>query len=355
MIKQIRVKNFKSFDDLTIDLNKINVLVGPNGAGKSNFVDLFLFLKGFVKPSSFPPYPFTYWGGYKNLVYMNDDNLNVEVEIKADEYYYRFSINGKEGLKILEEHLKYKDLEIVRKYNEVEIDGKKYNIDLSLSVFHVIQRIGSIILSQFPIPSADMLNFMSNFGNDIVVLRVDTYMAVSPVPIQFNGLLVNGFGLAKLFFTQLPNPIQEFLKELNLSVKIDVSPEGNFIMYLIERMGNREVLLHPSSIPSGVIKMLTILGSIFILKPSVIVIDEVENSLHLNFIERLIDVINYSEPQAIMTTHSPMVIDLVDPKDVIIVDKEGGRSVMKRFKDINDIKKMLKEKGLLLSEYILYS
>lgn len=50
MIKQIRVKNFKSFDDLTIDLNKINVLVGPNGAGKSNFVDLFLFLKGFVKP-----------------------------------------------------------------------------------------------------------------------------------------------------------------------------------------------------------------------------------------------------------------------------------------------------------------
>ena len=55
MIRQIRVKNFKSFDDLTVTLNKVNVLVGPNGSGKSNFVDLFLFLKGFVKPQSFPP------------------------------------------------------------------------------------------------------------------------------------------------------------------------------------------------------------------------------------------------------------------------------------------------------------
>ncbi|MCG2910023.1 MAG: AAA family ATPase [Stygiolobus sp.] len=355
MIRQIRVKNFKSFDDLTVTLNKVNVLVGPNGSGKSNFVDLFLFLKGFVKPQSFPPYPFTYWGGYKNLVYMNDDNLNVEVEIQADEYYYRFSVNGKVGLKVLEEDLKYKDVEIKRKYNEVEVDGKKFNIDLSLSIFHVVQRVGSFILSQFPIPSSEMLDFITKFGNDIVVLRIDPYASLSPVPVYFSGLMVNGFGLPKLLFTQLPKLIQDFLDELNLSIKIDVSPEGNFIMYLIERIGNREVMLHPSSIPSGVIKMLTILGSISILKPYVIVIDEVENSLHLNFIERLIDIFNYSEPQVIMTTHSPMVIDLVDPKDVLIVDKEEGKSVMRRFKDVNSIKNMLKEKGLLLSEYLLYS
>ena len=58
MIQWIRVKNFKSFDDLRIDLHKVNVLVGPNGAGKSNFVDVFLFLREFIRPSSLPPYPF---------------------------------------------------------------------------------------------------------------------------------------------------------------------------------------------------------------------------------------------------------------------------------------------------------
>ncbi|BAB67035.1 AAA family ATPase [Sulfurisphaera tokodaii] len=354
MIQWIRVKNFKSFDDLRIDLHKVNVLVGPNGAGKSNFVDVFLFLREFIRPSSLPPYPFLYWGGYKNLVYMNDESLNVEIEVQGDNYHYRTVINGKDGLRVLEEELEHQGVKISRRYNEVYVDDKKYEIDPSLSIFHTVQRIGPMTLSSFPIPP-QLLDLLTKLGSDFVVLRINPYTALSPVPFNSPyGIRIDGFGLPRLL-NDLPKPIQEFLTELNMAIKVDVSPEGNFVMYILERVGNREVFLHSSAIPSGVVKMIAIMTVIYKLKPSLLVIDEVENSLHLNFLERLTDVFEYSEPQIIVTTHSPMVIDLVKVEDVIMVEKEGGRSIMKRISNVKELKKELSEKGLLLSEYLFYS
>jgi predicted ATPase len=44
-IKSIRIANFKSFRDCTIELNDFNVIIGANASGKSNFVQIFKFLK----------------------------------------------------------------------------------------------------------------------------------------------------------------------------------------------------------------------------------------------------------------------------------------------------------------------
>lgn len=45
MIERIRIRNFKSLQDVEIRLNRLNVLIGANGAGKSNFVAFFRFLR----------------------------------------------------------------------------------------------------------------------------------------------------------------------------------------------------------------------------------------------------------------------------------------------------------------------
>ncbi|MDE0632016.1 MAG: AAA family ATPase [Caldilineaceae bacterium] len=44
-ISKIRIANFKSFADLTVELNDFNLLVGANASGKSNFVQAFQFLR----------------------------------------------------------------------------------------------------------------------------------------------------------------------------------------------------------------------------------------------------------------------------------------------------------------------
>lgn len=45
MIKQITLKNFKTFNEQKIDLGSLNVLIGANASGKSNFLQIFKFLR----------------------------------------------------------------------------------------------------------------------------------------------------------------------------------------------------------------------------------------------------------------------------------------------------------------------
>ncbi|HVC93332.1 MAG TPA: AAA family ATPase, partial [Pirellulales bacterium] len=48
MIKRIRIVNFKSLADVTVDLEPVTVLVGRSGTGKSNFINAVRFLRDFL-------------------------------------------------------------------------------------------------------------------------------------------------------------------------------------------------------------------------------------------------------------------------------------------------------------------
>ncbi len=48
LLKKLKIKNFKSFRDISIGLNNFNVLIGPNGAGKSNLLSVFRFVRDIV-------------------------------------------------------------------------------------------------------------------------------------------------------------------------------------------------------------------------------------------------------------------------------------------------------------------
>ncbi|PSN91965.1 hypothetical protein B9P99_03715, partial [Candidatus Marsarchaeota G1 archaeon OSP_B] len=41
--KRVRIKNFKSLENVEIGLEKLNVIVGPNGSGKTNLFEVFSF------------------------------------------------------------------------------------------------------------------------------------------------------------------------------------------------------------------------------------------------------------------------------------------------------------------------
>ena len=48
-IKNIKVSNFKSFEEVEIELGRFNALIGANASGKSNFINIFQFLKDIVE------------------------------------------------------------------------------------------------------------------------------------------------------------------------------------------------------------------------------------------------------------------------------------------------------------------
>ena len=48
MIKRVRICNFKSLGDVTVDLEPITVLIGRSGTGKTNFVEALRFLRDYL-------------------------------------------------------------------------------------------------------------------------------------------------------------------------------------------------------------------------------------------------------------------------------------------------------------------
>jgi predicted ATPase len=66
--------------------------------------------------------------------------------------------------------------------------------------------------------------------------------------------------------------------------------------------------------------------------PATIVIDEPELGLHPYAISLLADLIKSAaeRTQIVITTQSPMLVDYFEPKDIIVVNRERGRSTFER-------------------------
>jgi len=369
MIKRIRIRNFKSLRDVDLELRKINVIVGPNGSGKSNLVDFFIFLKEFINPSSFPFDPFQTFGGYKETVFLHDTSLPISFEIAGDEFQYSTDITGKHRIAINRETLAYKDFLLDRTFDNVEIKKVK-GTETIANKYQLSSEASSIfpLIKSLPIPVSsnefdELFHFMRNFANSFIPLRINPERAFAPVHYSYPPKLeVDGYGLARVFddivsHKGLPEPISMFLEENNLSLDRYTSQEGNIVLVARETIPdlNKTLLLRPENVPAGIIKMITILFAIYALEPSLVIIDEIENSLHLKFIEELVSILSYSSPQFIITTHSPMVIDMFDPEDIILFYKEKGETKAERIKNPEKLKEKLLEDELTLSEWIFYS
>jgi predicted ATPase len=82
----IRVKNFKSLKDVTLELGQLNVLVGANMAGKSNVMDLFKF----IYDMTFPPpgsmglaNAFFSRGGFSEVLWKGGDERVIELSLSG--------------------------------------------------------------------------------------------------------------------------------------------------------------------------------------------------------------------------------------------------------------------------------
>lgn len=98
MIKSISVTNFKSFENLDLEVDKFNVIVGANSAGKSNFIQIFKFLRdianyGFKNAISMQ-------GGSRYITNSNigiSKDLTLKVSINQDSFIILGSINNKDS------------------------------------------------------------------------------------------------------------------------------------------------------------------------------------------------------------------------------------------------------------------
>lgn len=192
-------------------------------------------------------------------------------------------------------------------------------------------------------------------ANEIIFLRQTNYSIVKqPNPFQpmVYNLAPDGQGLINLLFqwhssNGIPQRIEYALKELfpGWQMIFEITSDGRIAMKV--KVGN--VTFNPPSLPDGFYRLLVILAAIE-LRPKLLIIDEIENSLHLKILQYLMDTFKTCESTIVLTTHSPLIVDLVQPEDLIIFNREDFETQIRRVKDAKEIRKMLVKLNVSLSE-----
>ena len=145
--------------------------------------------------------------------------------------------------------------------------------------------------------------------------------------------------------------VEEFLREVFGDISLEFRSVANRVFFVV-REGSVE--LPPPNVADGIIKVLAIATAVE-LKPSILLIDEVENSLHVEAIQKVFDFLNNLEIPVVVATHSPAIIDLVDLDRVVIVSRgSDGSTNIEYIEDVEAVRKKLLELGVSHSEYILY-
>ncbi len=127
MIKTIRIQNFRSLQDVTLDLQDVNLLIGPNNSGKTNLMKALRFLGDFF--SGRVSENIENLKKYFFLQKINDDKLNaikppITFTIIDDLYVYRFEFFGSNGNMLMIRQLlgTIDDIQHIEKLKRVNLD-----------------------------------------------------------------------------------------------------------------------------------------------------------------------------------------------------------------------------------------
>ena len=210
-----------------------------------------------------------------------------------------------------------------------------------------------------PVPLfTTLLEDLSELFSRLLVLKLNIDEIKRPSPLKKEEWLsVDGSNLNSILYNiylkenRVPERIATILSYLFPNINVGFSITEDQRVYL--KIYEDSLELPPVCIADGLYKLFVILSALE-LEPSLLIIDEIENSFHPKTLEMLLDELKSSDTTVIVTTHSPVVVDMIEPEDLVIVEKVAGETKFRRIENPEEIKKKLKEAGITFSEGWLY-
>lgn len=381
MITRIRIRNFRSFRDTTVNLKPLNVLIGPNDSGKSNFLDALNVLSQMmwskldgVFSGLFRSFNIILFQGSENkaISFDVDGTATSGPERKAFKFKYSIEVCpdekgvlhfDRENLKIQTEGSKQFVQYINRsgEVTKVREETKKgsrphpYSFDpdrCAVSSLLDVKRHAYIRATRFELgfasfyklqPSQMKLPVEKKEEKGLVLLAEDG-RNLSEVLLYLQENSPDNFrSLKKSLKDTIPNV--EDLKLRTIQKWIFVTVKQGYDGRLLD--------FGLGSVSDGLLRFLGILSIVY--GPtgvtSMLLFEELENGIHPHRLETVMNLLRSLSSgerptQVFVTTHSPYLVDYVTPKDVLVVDKSSG---------ITTIKSISKKRGIseLLNEFSL--
>lgn len=362
MIRRFGVKNFKSLRDVELELTPIHVLIGPNGSGKTSILQAIQSLartadhpltEAFV--GRWTGTDLVWRGGLADAV-----TLLAEFDHDGEVYRYVLSVDFRPSARQAVVHN-----EQIAKPPESPVMGSELNGEMNVgrpgkgSSF--IFRVAHQGENGGEADSRSIAAVVSNALRNPHLYRLSAPLLALPVatdPRRAFRLETDGFGLAQLLddilgydrkdFTALEDELCNafpFIESIKLvsepayTANVD-DPRG--VRQLSERDGKgirfkvkgANDTIAAAHMADGVMLVLAYLTLLFIPEekaPRLILVEEPENGVHHELLEKVIAILRRvidmrKRTQIIMTTHSPYLLDLFGPNEVTLCRQEADGS-----------------------------
>ncbi|MBN8571459.1 MAG: AAA family ATPase [Ignavibacteria bacterium] len=416
-LKELVVKNYKSLKDITFRPSDFSVIIGPNASGKSNFANAISFLsevysygletairrKGGYEnivlkkiqktklPLEFSIALLVREDEFEKFLSFGDVSISIQMKGKSENY---FLVKHTFSLKIKQ---KEKKSNFVVNKELLEIYDYKDKVE------KLILRISRNSINEITYEKYGNLKVLGNFENVTSVMDKDKNNKLI-IPVKSQELVVNSFFLKSI--TTLPNHVAKWAIYQFSSSKArlsgvptpnpEISEYGDNLPALVDwlktnhleawkKIFNAMKLLIPGlneittgylhnktlglffheekfgnpwisdEVSDGTILVLSILCSIWDPRKSLILIEEPENSLHPYILRELIR--NFKEisltKTIIITTHSPILLDMVHPTEIWCISKVKQISILTRLVDLaKELEAQWLEGEYRISEYL---
>lgn len=320
MLQRVSIQNFKSLKDVTLDLQKVNLLIGPNNSGKTNFLKA---ITAFAKDS-----------GLDEMIFKK---LPAEI---AFTYIYHFEAKSRFSSQIPSDSMKCsRRITVESKDDVLFIDNAKpisiaFIDDLGdtkfknetpfLEEFYQHIQVPIYKLNPGNVQSSSQYRSEAQLKHDGSNILQFLQFLYSRMPFEFEKL-VDDFAKITTDFSRIRMP--------------DTQP-GMFQLQLYDKFG---LGYSKEDISEGVLYFLMLLCIVYQpVPPKLLLLEEPERGIHprriheiMNFIFQLAE---EKDVQIILTTHNENVLNYFSnrPESVFVFDKneEGATQVRNLKRDI---------------------
>ncbi len=330
MIKEIRIQNYKSIVDLTLELGKTNVFIGENGCGKTNILEAMAMLSGTVNSRLTSQYlsnvgvriakPSLTKSSFLKTGMNQNKEIGIEgvVEIKTKKTPFSFSLASD------------KEDNIHSTWNENKVNPKLQVLDKMAPI--VSEKTGEInekSLKEFRalwneirvvVPLSEILEKYLIYDLNTPALRGHTPQTFTN-PLGINGegldLALASFGKREmnklLKYKYLISWLDEIILDATDELKFNnLRLKGKSQLYFSDKFMKKKSLFNSENANEGVLHILFYL-TLFIHKdsPNFFAIDNIETALNPRVCRELMKVITElnKDKQVLITTHNPAILD----------------------------------------------
>ncbi|CAC5345318.1 MULTISPECIES: AAA family ATPase [Planktothrix] len=342
MLSKLRVQHYKSLFDTEVNLEPLTVFIGPNGSGKSNICESLAVLSDFIQrliATTSKTEVIPLFANSLTIVSKNQQSLESKFwHGKLDSLLFKVITHPPTESNSSEETTIFSDLLVHLDYPQQKVSiGNLKQTRNQISQFAV--QLGKFLVSnQYPD------SFVAN------ALRKVSIYDFSPVYLSNNGssngdMERTGQGIVYALVDILHanrkkfDELEERLTQLVPNIQRITLPRINnqtFLLELVDRYSEHHI--PTSDISDGTLRILAFLTALYQEDtPSILCFEEIENGVHPWLLHKMMELLKIvstegiaGKPvQVLITTHSPVLLNYVEPYQVraVELDNEGKTQV----------------------------